>query len=171
MLLPLVLLAFLSIAGGWIGIPAVLMEGADSLGQFLSPILPTLSHPISHNTELLLMGSTTLLVVVVIIAAWFIYRKKAEPPSTGILRVFENKWYVDELYEVIIVKPLTRLSAFLREWVEPRLIDGLVNGVGRSVQYTGRQLRFLQSGQIGNYVLLMVVAMVVILFVQFFIRK
>ncbi|MEY3947628.1 MAG: hypothetical protein RL512_439 [Bacteroidota bacterium] len=171
MLLPLVLLALLSIAGGWIGIPAVLMEGADSLGQFLSPVLPAISHAISHETELLLMGSTTLLVVVVIIAAWFIYRKKAEQQSTGILRVFENKWYVDELYEVIIVKPLARLSAFLREWVESRLIDGLVNGVGRSVQYTGRQLRFLQSGQIGNYVLLMVVAMVVILFVQFFIRK
>ncbi len=171
MLLPLVLLALLSIAGGWIGIPAVLTEGADSLGQFLSPILPTLSHAISHETELLLMGSTTLLVVVVIIAAWLIYSKRTEQQSTGILRVFENKWYVDELYDNIIVKPLVRLSAFLREWVESRLIDGLVNGVGRSVQYTGRQLRFLQSGQIGNYVLLMVVAMVIILFVQFFIRK
>jgi len=171
MLLPLVLLALLSIAGGWIGIPAVLTEGADSLGQFLSPILPTLSHAISHETELLLMGSTTLLVVVVIIAAWLIYSKRTEQQSTGILRVFENKWYVDELYDNIIVKPLVRLSAFLREWVESRLIDGLVNGVGKSVQYTGRQLRFLQSGQIGNYVLLMVVAMVIILFVQFFIRK
>ncbi|MGA1379596.1 MAG: NADH-quinone oxidoreductase subunit L [Chitinophagaceae bacterium] len=171
MLLPLVLLALLSIAGGWIGIPAVLTEGADSLGQFLSPILPTLSHAISHETELLLMGSTTLLVVVVIIAAWLIYSKRTEQQSTGILRVFENKWYVDELYDNIVAKPLVRLSAFLREWVESRLIDGLVNGVGRSVQYTGRQLRFLQSGQIGNYVLLMVVAMVVILFVQFFIRK
>ena len=171
MLLPLVLLALLSIAGGWVGIPAVLTEGADSLGQFLSPILPTLSHAISHETELLLMGSTTLLVVVVIIAAWLIYSKRTEQQSTGILRVFENKWYVDELYDNIVVKPLVRLSAFLREWVESRLIDGLVNGVGRSVQYTGRQLRFLQSGQIGNYVLLMVVAMVIILFVQFFIRK
>ena len=171
MLLPLVLLSLLSIAGGWIGISAVLTEGADSLGQFLSPILPTLSHAISHETELMLMGSTTLLVVVVIIAAWLIYSKRTEQQSTGILRVFENKWYIDELYDYIIVKPLARLSAFLREWVEPRLIDGLVNGVGRSVQYTGRQLRFLQSGQIGNYVLLMVVAMVVVLFVQFFIRK
>ncbi|NCW87489.1 MAG: NADH-quinone oxidoreductase subunit L [Chitinophagia bacterium] len=52
MLLPLVLLSLLSIAGGWIGIPAVLTEGADSLGQFLSPILPTLSHAISHDWEL-----------------------------------------------------------------------------------------------------------------------
>lgn len=171
MLFPLIVLALLSIAGGWIGIPGVIVEGADSLGQFLSPVLPPLSHEIAHDTELLLMGSTTLLVLVVIGVAWFIYTKKTEKESKGLLRVFENKWYVDELYDSIIVQPITRLSALLREWVEPRLIDGLVNGVGKSVQYTGRQLRLLQSGQIGSYILLMVIAMVVILFIQFFSRK
>mgnify|MGYP003334691879 CR=1 FL=1 len=71
------------------------------------------------------------------------------------LRVFENKWYIDELYDRVIVQPITRLAGLLREWIEPRLIDGLVNGIGRSVQYTGRQIRFLQSGQIGSYILLM----------------
>lgn len=171
MLFPLLVLALLSIAGGWIGIPGVLVENADSLGQFLSPVLPSLSHDIAHDTELLLMGFTTLLVLVVIGVAWFIYTKKTEKESKGLLRVFENKWYVDELYDSIIVQPIVRLSALLREWIEPRLIDGLVNGVGKSVQYTGRQIRLLQSGQIGSYILLMVIAMVVILFIQFFVRK
>ena len=171
MLLPLLVLALLSIAGGWVGIPGVLVEGADSLGQFLSPVLPDIAHGAAHTTELLLMGSTTLLVLVVIGIAWFIYTKKTEKESKGFLRVFENKWYIDELYDRVIVQPITRLAGLLREWIEPRLIDGLVNGIGRSVQYTGRQIRFLQSGQIGSYILLMVIGMVVILFVQFFIRK
>ena len=134
-------------------------------------MLPDIAHEVAHTTELLLMGSTTLLVLVVIGIAWFIYTKKTEKESKGLLRVFENKWYIDELYDRVIVQPITRLAGLLREWIEPRLIDGLVNGIGRSVQYTGRQIRFLQSGQIGSYILLMVIGMVVILFVQFFIRK
>lgn len=171
MLLPLLVLALLSIAGGWVGIPGVLLEQANSLDQFLSAVLPAASHEIAHSTELLLMGSTTILVLVIIGTAWFIYANKTEKESKGLLRVFENKWYIDELYDRVIVQPITRVAEFLREWVEPRLIDGLVNGIGRSVQYTGRQIRLLQSGQIGSYILLMVIGMVVILFVQFFIRK
>jgi len=51
------------------------------------------------------------------------------------------------------------------------VIDGLVNGVGKAVNYSSRQLRLLQSGQVGNYVLLMVVSMVIIFAIQFFLRK
>ncbi len=51
------------------------------------------------------------------------------------------------------------------------MIDGLVNGTGKLVQYGSRQLRYLQSGQVGAYVLLMVVGMVILLVVQLFLRK
>jgi len=50
-------------------------------------------------------------------------------------------------------------------------IDWVVNGVGRSVQYASRQVRLLQSGQVGSYVLLMVVGMLLFFVFQFFIRK
>ncbi|MBK5271837.1 MAG: hypothetical protein JJE22_12570, partial [Bacteroidia bacterium] len=50
-------------------------------------------------------------------------------------------------------------------------VDGLVNGVGRLVSYSSRQLRLLQSGQVGNYVLLMVISMLLIFVLQFFLRK
>ena len=50
-------------------------------------------------------------------------------------------------------------------------MDGLVNGVGRVVNYSSRQLRLLQSGQVGSYVLLMVLSMVLIFVFQFFLRK
>ena len=55
--------------------------------------------------------------------------------------------------------------------IERSGIDGIVNGVGRAVQYGSRQLRLLQSGQVGAYVLLMVVSLVIFFVVQFFVRK
>ena len=92
-------------------------------------------------------------------------------PSSSFTRLLENKWYVDEFYNKLIVQPLTALGGWLRTVAEAKGIDGFVNGVGRAVQYSARQLRFLQSGQVGLYVLLMVLSMVVMLIIQFFIRK
>ena len=63
------------------------------------------------------------------------------------------------------------MGAFLSSIFDKRIIDGAVNGVGRLVNYGGRQLRLLQSGQVGNYVLLMVLGMLLIFVLQFFIRK
>ena len=86
-------------------------------------------------------------------------------------RVLEHKWYVDELYDAIIVKPVYKLGSFANKYIEKSGIDGLVNGVGRLVSYGSRQMRWLQSGQVGSYVLLMVVSMVLFIILQFFIRK
>jgi NADH-quinone oxidoreductase subunit L len=85
--------------------------------------------------------------------------------------VLENKWYVDELYDKGIVKPLHRFAGFLNSVVERYVIDGLVNGTGRLINYSSRQLRLLQSGQVGSYVLLMVLSILVIFVLQFFVRK
>jgi NADH-quinone oxidoreductase subunit L len=85
--------------------------------------------------------------------------------------VLENKWYVDEMYEKVIVQPIHRFAGFLRSVIEKSVVDGLVNGVGRLINYSSRQLRLLQSGQVGSYVLLMVLSMLLIFIVQFFIRK
>jgi NADH-quinone oxidoreductase subunit L len=85
--------------------------------------------------------------------------------------VLENKWYVDELYNTIIVKPLNSFGRFLNTVVEKNLIDWAVNGVGRVLHYGSRQLRWLQSGQVGSYVLLMVLSMLVFFVFQFLIKK
>jgi NADH-quinone oxidoreductase subunit L len=107
-----------------------------------------------------------------IIAAWVRYRNyRPGANATAFVRLLENKWYVDELYQKVIVGPLMLLASWLRSVVEAKAIDGLVNGVGRAVQYSARQLRLVQSGQVGLYVLLMVISMTAILIVQFFIRK
>lgn len=171
MTLPLIVLAVLSIIGGFVGIPEVFSEGGDQLKAFLKPVIDVHAHAVSHNTEYMLMGLSSGLVLLMIIAAWLIYRKYTPVESKGIARVLENKWYVDELYEAAIVRPLHKLGGVLKNSIDPKMIDGLVNGVGRAVQYGGRQLRLLQSGQVGSYVLLMVLSMILIFAIQFFVRK
>jgi NADH-quinone oxidoreductase subunit L len=74
---------------------------------------------------------------------------------------------VDELYDAIIVNPLNAVAGFFKNFVEKYVIDGAVNGVGKLVGYGSRQLRLLQSGQVGNYLLIMVLAIVVFVLVWF----
>jgi NADH-quinone oxidoreductase subunit L len=172
MTIVLVILAILSIIGGLIGIPEVIMKGGDRLAEFLSPVIPVRAEEtVPASTEVSLMALSTVLVVVAIIIAWFRFRKYEFKPSKGLGKFLENKWYVDEFYDAIIVKPLNKLGEILNEGLEKSGIDALVNGIGRAVQYGGRQLRWLQSGQVGSYVLLMVVSIVLFFVLQFFLRK
>jgi NADH-quinone oxidoreductase subunit L len=85
--------------------------------------------------------------------------------------LLQNKWYLDELYNSVFVKPVNKLGAIANRYFEHSGIDALVNGVGRLVNYGGRQMRWLQSGQVGSYVLLMVISMVLFFVLQFFLRK
>ncbi len=172
MTIVLVILAILSIIGGIIGIPDVLMKGGDDLTTFLSPVIPVkTAETTSSSTELLLMALSTVLVLIAIVLAWFRFRRPSFSESKGIGKLLANKWYVDEICDAIIVKPLYKLGETLNEALEKSGIDALVNGIGKAVQYGGRQLRWLQSGQVGSYVLLMVVSMVLFFVLQFFLRK
>jgi len=168
----LVILAILSVIGGIVGIPDVFMKGGDKFTQFLAPVIPVKAEAaVSSSTELSLMALSTAVVLAAIVFAWFRFRRCSFPASRGIGKLLENKWYVDEIYNAIIVRPLYKLGEILDEALEKSGIDALVNGVGRAVQYGGRQLRWLQSGQVGSYVLLMVVSMVLFFVLQFFLRK
>ncbi len=173
MTLPLVLLAILSIAGGWIGIPELFVHGGDRLGVYLSSVIPAGEpHHVSHTTEYLLMGLSTLLVSGMILFAWNRYRQyRSEESDAPVARLLENKWYIDELYQAVLVQPLHRFAGWMRGVLEPKVVDGFIQGIGRSVRYLSQQVRLLQNGQTGNYALWMVLGMVVILGIQFFIRK
>jgi NADH-quinone oxidoreductase subunit L len=168
----LVILAILSVIGGIVGIPDIFVKGGDKFTQFLAPVIPVKTEEtVSSSTELSLMGLSTAVVVIAIVIAWIRFRKASFTASKGLGKVLENKWYVDEFYNAVIVRPLNKLGEILNEALEKSGIDALVNGVGRAVQYGGRQLRWLQSGQVGSYVLLMVVSMVLFFVLQFFLRK
>ena len=170
MTLPLIILAILSVIGGLVGIPEALLHGGDKLSAFLAPVIPLSQHHVSHSTEYMLMGLSTVLVIIMIIYAIIRFRNYQRTESSGFGKVLENKWYVDEIYDRAIVNPLHKFAGFLKNIFERSVLDGLVNGVGRLVNYGGRQLRLLQSGQVGNYILLMVVSIVLILAIQFFLR-
>jgi NADH-quinone oxidoreductase subunit L len=174
MTFPLIILAILSVVGGWIGIPEVFAENAHSLEHFLAPVFAESTklaahHHLEASQEYMMMGGSTVLIIIVCVIAYVKF-KKYEPTdaeNTGIAKVLENKWYVDELYNAIIVNPLNALAGFFKNIVEKSGIDGLVNGVGRLIGYGSRQLRLLQSGQVGNYILIMVLAMVVFFLIWF----
>ena len=68
----------------------------------------------------------------------------------------------------MIVQPLQSLATFFNQVIEKIIIDGLVNGVGKAVQYGSRQIRLLQSGLVGTYILLMVVGMLILFIIQLF---
>ncbi len=172
MTLPLILLAILSFAGGFIGIPDSIMPNGNKLSAFLSPVLGSQTGTmVTHSTEYMLMILSTALVLAVIGFAWMRYRVYKTEENKGLGKILENKWYVDELYQQLIVNPLQKLGAFCNSVIENSVIDDIVNGVGRAVNFGSRQLRLLQTGQTGLYVLLMVIAMIVIFILQFFIKK
>lgn len=173
MTFPLMVLAILSIVGGWVGIPALFAENAHLLSAYLSPVLASkevVAHHLPHSLELSLMGVLLSLIIVAILLASKVYGKqfKSENTSEGVSGFLANKWYVDELYEAIIIKPLDKLAGFFGSVVDNKIIDGLVNGVGKAVQFSGRQLRLIQSGQVGSYILIMMVSIIIFFIFQLF---
>ena len=166
MTIPLLILAFLSIVGGFIGVPEVL-GGHHMLKGFLSSVITTeKEHALEHGTEYLLMGISVAIATISIIFAIVRFSKKPQlDEPTGFGKILANKWYIDELYDTIIVNPLQSVANFFKNVVEKNVIDGAVNGIGRLVNYSSRQLRLIQSGQVSGYILFMVLAIIVVLLI------
>lgn len=178
--IPLAILAILAVAGGWVGIPELFMHGGHKLEAFLEPVFASSaalvkSHEghLSHATEYALMGASVGGALIALVIAWNLFSKyqKAETAETGIGKILADKWYIDELYDTVIVKPLNAVAAFFNSFVEKSGIDGFVNGIGKAVNYGSRQVRLLQSGLVGTYVLLMVIGILVLFIIQLFLTK
>jgi NADH-quinone oxidoreductase subunit L len=176
MTIPLIVLAVLAVFGGFLGIPEVFAKDAHWLQGYLAPVFAESTQraeparEMSHGMELALMFGVVAAIVAVIAWAWRNFSKyeKGDVAETGFGKILQDKWYIDEIYDAAISRPLRSLSVFLDKVVERSGIDGVVNGVGRVVQYGSRQLRWLQSGQVGSYILIMVVATVVFFIIQLF---
>jgi NADH-quinone oxidoreductase subunit L len=162
MTMPLIVLAILAAAAGFVGIPEFFAHDAHRLEHYLSPVFAasakvTETHHVEHSTELKLLGVSLVLIAAAIFYAWNRFSKNPETGDpTGFGKTLANKWYVDELYDAVISKPLNSLGVFGNRFIEKSGIDGLVNGVGKTVHWGSRQLRLIQSGQVGTYVLWMV---------------
>ncbi|HVE72337.1 MAG TPA: NADH-quinone oxidoreductase subunit L [Thermoanaerobaculia bacterium] len=175
MTIPLIVLAVLSVFGGLLGLPHVI--GHNFLAEWLHPIIPEIPglHEIhiDSSVEWLVMGLSTLIAL----AGWFLamrlYKERGnasdvafEQRSPALARAIENKWYVDELYAAIIVRPLAALSRFFWKGVDA-LIDGLAAMLGYVVRGFGEIMRFFQTGNVRNYALMFFVG--VLVFIAFFV--
>ena len=81
-----------------------------------------------------------------------------------LIQLVSKKYYIDELYDFMFVKPSLWLSRFLHEVVELRFIDRIVNGVGQVVIWTGNTVRYVQTGNVGFYMFIMILGIILILF-------
>ena len=168
MTIPLIILAVLSAVGGAMGVPEIL-GGHHWLGHHLSSIIGAEEAlHLSHTTEWILMGSSVTIALLALLIAIGKYSKQADgEPQSALGKFLYNKWLVDEFYEKAIVQPLNRFAGFLKEVVEKNVIDGVVNGTGKLVQYGARQTRLMQSGQVGYYILFMVLSIILLFLIWF----
>ncbi|MGI4749107.1 MAG: NADH-quinone oxidoreductase subunit L [Janthinobacterium lividum] len=170
MTIPLIVLAILSIIGGFIGIPEAL-GGSHWLEHYLSPIFAATAtqvseFSISHSLELTLMAVSVTGAILAIIYASIQYSKGGNLPvadgedRTPINALAYHKFYIDELYDLIIRKPLDAASKFFYKVVDLKVIDGFVNGLGKVSMESSKGLRLLQTGNVGFYIFVMVVGII-----------
>jgi NADH-quinone oxidoreductase subunit L len=155
MTMPLIILAILAIGGGF-----YFEERLPNLLRGVLPI-PSASH---HELSILeglkgsLLGIVGLLSSIILFGTLlpaFPQLAKFEIGVKPLLSLFRGKYYLDELYELLIVKPLLAFSTFSHRVIDVGVIDGIVNGTGAVVTASGEVIRTTQSGQIRHYALYM----------------
>ncbi len=179
MTIPLVVLAILSVIGGFMGLPAVFSK-THLFDTYLSSVIAPSkqflaeSHHLSHATEWMLMGIAFSGAVVMILWARHKYLTQKQLPAndsnlTGLDKIISNKFYVDEIYDTIIVKPITVLSDVFLVLVDKLIIDLAVNATAWIVATTGKTMKLIQTGNTGFYVFAMVIGMMVLFVIRLFI--
>lgn len=159
--LPLVILAVLAVVGGALGLPEFISH-THWLKSYLTPILGEAAHGHAElSTELALMGLATVLAFVGLAVAYVLYvSKKSLPAQEGTLKGFASlvydKYRIDELYNVVFVKPISHLSDLFYLVVDRKIVDGIVEGLAGASLDAGKSIRTVQTGHIGFYLLIMV---------------
>ena len=156
MMIPLTVLMILISCGGLVGTP-----WNDMFGHFLEPVFPKVHHEISHSLEYGLMATALLVALIGILVARFFHYKKPEVAErlvaeNGFIKSIHNilyhKWYVDELYDALFVRPILWIAdrVFYRT-IDVNIIDGIVNDVAAFLRGTGNIFRKFQTGDARTY--------------------
>ncbi|HNX97043.1 MAG TPA: NADH-quinone oxidoreductase subunit L, partial [Candidatus Aminicenantes bacterium] len=193
MIVPLQVLAGLAIAGGWVGLPKVL-GGGNWFGRFLAPVTGHHEAAVAPAQELMLMALSVGVALAGIALAYLVYLRWQGRPARWLAgkfsagtRILQNKYYVDDLYNILVVGGTKLTGLFLGHFdrkvvdgavngaawagrqisrasiaVDTHVVDGSVNGLGRLNQACGRGLRRLQTGTIYTYALGVVIGLVVL---------
>ncbi|HEX7695777.1 MAG TPA: NADH-quinone oxidoreductase subunit L [Candidatus Acidoferrum sp.] len=179
MLVPLMILAVLSIIGGWLAAPAMLGTGPDYFTKFLQPVFggSEAAGPEgeARALELTLAGIAVITALIGVTVAFWLYLKRPGKADSlakslrGIYTTLLNKYYVDELYAAMIVKPLLWISTnVLWKTADVAGIDGAVNGIAAGITAIGDGVRHTQSGNTRSYAVWVVVGALVVMAVIFF---
>lgn len=169
MTIPLIILAILAFAGGFLNIPAM-FGGTENFATFLKPSITLFNdfgfETKNHLNEILLALGVLLLIIVTIFVSWYVFIKKSTLPISdsirrGIISKFiYRKFYFDEIYNLFIVKPYHWFSEKFTSFIETNIIDSIVNGIGSIVVFVGNKARLIQNGNIGFYMFVMIIAMI-----------
>jgi NADH-quinone oxidoreductase subunit L len=176
MTVPLMILAVLSLVGGFVGIP--ILKGWHVFGDFLAPVFAPAEavlkggHAAGHHSvalELTLMGVSLAIAIAGFFYARWMYL--TEPGAAqrmverfpGLHKLVYNKYWVDEIYDILFVNSIVRFSQFLWRMFDDAVIDGIVNGTARIVSGWGAVLRRLQSGVVKDYALSILVGVVFVI--------
>lgn len=170
MTLPLIILAVFSVGGGLINLPHF-AGGNEFLAHWLAPLLPEAGAAGEVNFLSLEGGAPLLAAFLPAFLAIYVFGMQKSVPSedgeiSGIQKIIYHKFYIDELYELLFVKPIAFLSNFFFQVIDFLVIDLFVEGLGRLVKYASSEFRKAQTGNVGIYLFCMVAAIVVILFVS-----
>ena len=169
MTIPLIVLAVFSIIGGWVGLPEGLLWG-DAIKRFLAPVFsyavltPGKAVPVGGvesipATVIVIIGLIALGVGIIgIILAWIFYIQNPRLPDRiaaslhGLYEVLWHKYYIDELYNLFVTRPLFWISTIiLSRTIDRGIIDGIVNGTGLTVEESGEGVRRVETGNLQHY--------------------
>jgi len=163
---PLIVLGVLSLIGGYIGMPHI-FGVTNYFEEWLQPVMSGPAHEMAEHAlasgghsatmEWLLMAASVVLVLISIWMAYYFYRKNIQASTSlaeklsGIKTTLENKYYVDEFYGAVVIRPVIYFSLFLWKFVDVILIDGTLNGLAKLWRDISDALRYSQSGQLRGY--------------------
>src|SRR5690606_28024092 len=190
MTVPLLVLAVLSVVGGWVNVPHAVgdlpllgwIPHSEWLHEWLHPVTAAADRvieehlgafrdaaPLGGGASFWAVASFLLAVAIILLTARAYRGVTIRPavgsaPPTGLRGVLYNKWYVDEIYDAAVVRPIIAASRGLWRWVDQGLIDGLlVNGAARLFGRLGLVGARLQSGQINAYAFAIAVGVLILL--------
>ncbi len=177
MTVPLMILALLSVIGGWLAAPG-LWGGTDYFSKFLEPVFgggeSAGTEAAARSTELGLAGIAVVVALIGWGLAYWLYSKNTKKPDElansmkGVYNTLLHKYYVDELYAAVVIKPLIWISRnVLWQRVDVQVIDGTVNGVAAGALGAGDNVRHAQSGNTRSYAVWVVIGAIVVIAVIF----
>lgn len=177
MTVPLMVLAVLAVIGGYVGMPHI-FGATNYIEHWLEPVIHAggsgmTEHALSTagdaSMEWTLMVASVALAFVGIMLAWYFYRKSESAAGvlkqklSGLHRILLNKYYIDEIYGAIVIRPVVYSSLFLWKIFDVMVIDGLINGIATLGQDIGQTLRYSQTGRVRTYATIFAFGVVLLL--------